>query len=81
MRVFCFFNREVAVEMTATTTTGIRISPQLWAEFFWRAAKSGKTRNGIMVDLVRDWVVADRIKQGQAERAEVVSDRVREGVK
>jgi hypothetical protein len=52
--------------MTATTTTGIRISPQLWAEFGLLCKKRGGTRNARLVDLIR---------------ADVVSERVREGVK
>ena len=47
--------------MTAPTVTGgIRISPQLWAEFGLYAANKGKTRNGLLVDMIRERVVMAR---------------------
>ena len=42
----------------------LRISPQLWAEFGLYAVKHGKRRNGVLVDLIRDWVVSERVKEG-----------------
>lgn len=48
-----------------TTTTGIRISPQLWAEFFLVCKANGKTRNAALVDMIRERVVAERVKGGK----------------
>lgn len=45
-----------------TTTTGIRISPQLWAEFGLLCKRQGTTRNGVLVDLIRAWVIERRGK-------------------
>lgn len=51
--------------MTAPTVTGgIRISPQLWAEFGLLCKKRGGTRNGRLVDLIRAEVVSERVKEG-----------------
>lgn len=47
-----------------TTTTGIRISPQLWAEFGLLCKKRGGTRNGRIVDLIRAEVVSERVRGG-----------------
>lgn len=55
--------------MTATTTTGIRISPQLWAEFGMWARARGKTRNSALVDMIRERVVADRATAHDADQA------------
>ena len=47
--------------MTSPTITGgIRISPQLWAEFGLVARADGKTRNAARVDMIRDRVVRAR---------------------
>jgi len=63
-----------------TTTTGIRISPQLWAEFGLLCRMEGKTRNGDLVDMVRNRVVRSRHNGALStlHSAEVVSERVRE---
>lgn len=45
-----------------SVTGGIRISPQLWAEFGLLAKREGKTRNGVLVDLIRAWVIERRGK-------------------
>jgi len=50
--------------MTATTTPGLRISPELWAEFGLLCAKQGTKRNTRLVDMIRAAVVAERIREG-----------------
>lgn len=50
--------------MTPTITGGIRISPQLWAEFGLVARADGKTRNAALVDMIRERVVKERKKEG-----------------
>lgn len=49
----------------STITTGIRISPQLWAEFNLWAKKNGKTRNHALVDLIRGVCVGERREGGK----------------
>lgn len=52
--------------MPRSTTTGtIRISPQLWAEFGLLAKRESKTRNGVLVDLVRAYVIERRKDNGR----------------
>jgi hypothetical protein len=41
----------------STVTGGIRISPQLWAEFGRVCASQGRSRNSELVDLIRARVI------------------------
>jgi len=50
--------------MTATTTPGLRISPELWAEFGLLCAKENTKRNTRLVDMIRAAVVAERVREG-----------------
>lgn len=51
-----------------TTTTGIRISPQLWAEFGLLARSEGKTRNAALVDMIRERVIRSQFKPDKAAK-------------